>query len=313
MINELVSDDEEAGQIEVGVQFEQQVKNSKSVPDALIVQKPFQLLFETKLALNFDENQLTEHLNHFIESHSANDLLLSLAPTIPDSNFIERVAGEVSRFNSTEDRRVRFLGITFAQLLKAVKNQISDRDYDMADLASEFEEYCRDEGLLPRYRHSMRAVLSGKSLDFNFRHNVYFHTRDRGFSYHGFVGLYAKKAIRGIGRLMAVVDADLDQESGRLTINEVRVPYPGASDFDVDQNVRQRIIGVVNDAPERWHAHHGHYFFVVDEFVKTDFNKTTPRGIQGPRFFDLADCIDDYCEDDTTADLAEKLKEASWK
>lgn len=302
--------------INVGLSFSQQSRSQGSIPDAVISQDPFQIVVETKLYQNFDVDQMNAHANYFLSHRSANDILLWIAPTKPRPEDEAAVQEYIKRFNREHNRNVQIGCTTFAELLKVFESLVVDRDLEMHDLFTEFESYCRDEDLFPpRYGLQMRVVLCGHSIELNKKYGIYFHPRDRGYSPHAFVGCYKKKSVRAIGRLLGIVDAELDLETDSLTIVSTAPPTPGAPPLLVDDDIKHRLKAIIKETRETvgWPIEKDHTFFIVDRFVETDFKKSSPRGIQGARFFDLEERLEgDYSEDDSTEELAAKLDGLAW-
>jgi hypothetical protein len=51
---------------------------------------------------------------------------------------------------------------------------------------------------------------------------------------------------------------------------------------------QSRILGAPQKAPQHnWDIAAGHKFYLCDEWAPTNFFKSSPRGIQGHRYFDL--------------------------
>lgn len=304
----------EEDRIVVGVDFSQQVRGPKRIADGVISQSSFEILVETKLYENFDANQLAGHLEHFIKNDSKNSVLLSLAPTRPDVGFIENFNREVAAFNQRSERTVRFRCLTFQKLVSVFRSLISDQDDDMKNLADEFEAYCRSEDLIPRHRHTMRAVLCGSSLEFNLKEGVYFHSSDRGYSHHGFVGCYDRKAIRGVGKLDGIVRADLNQETGEFDRQESLPSYPGKSPLDLTEEVLNKIRTAIDYAKKAhdWDISTGFTFFIVDNFVETEFKKESSGPLRGTKNFDLEEVLEHYSYDDAIEDIAVALGNVTW-
>lgn len=77
------------------------------------------------------------------------------------------------------------------------------------DLIEDYETYCINDGLLPVSRYLMRAITAGKTFQQNLDYRLYYDDASRGFSDHAYLGLYNRKAVRAIGRIVDRITADL--------------------------------------------------------------------------------------------------------
>ena len=58
------------------------------------------------------------------------------------------------------------------------------------------------KNLIPDDGNWMRAIVAGKqSLEDNLKYDFYYDQASRGYSGHGYIGLYKGKSIRAIGKL----------------------------------------------------------------------------------------------------------------
>ena len=66
----------------------------------------------------------------------------------------------------------------------------------MRDLVDDYKSYCNDMDLFDRSKNLMRMVPCGESWELNRKYGIYFHSSDRGYMDHNFVGIYANKAVQ---------------------------------------------------------------------------------------------------------------------
>lgn len=126
----------------------------------------------------------------------------------------------------------------------------------------------------------MRMVLANQSLKVNEQYNIYYHTISRGFRPHQYIGLYSNKAIRFVGKIENIIAANR-AEDGKLEIKwsskEVSVEQKQRISNSIDEAIERNWEGVAND----------HIFFLVEDFYKTEFRKTSKRAPMGPKIFNL--------------------------
>jgi hypothetical protein len=284
--------------IKPGIQFKQQERGSDSVPDGLISQESFQIVIETKLYDNFSIHQLLNHCMKFEDSRT--EILLSLSPgKIETTKIVEKVR----QFNIENSKQIQYRHITFNDIIKNFQLIISDNDIEFANIIDDYEEYCYSNGLIDLSDNKMRAVNCGQTLIENMKYDLYYDPIERGYSKHGYMGIYANKCIHAIGKITNIISADL--KDGVLEIRE--------SSAKVTDEQKERIIGAIEDAYENreWKIESGHKFFMVDKFHKTLFRKTSYLPMRGTQFFDLAEIleVDKLPEVEI---IAERLMDKEW-
>jgi hypothetical protein len=126
-----------------------------------------------------------------------------------------------------------------------------------------------------------------------------------------FLGLYAEKSVRLVGRIAKVVACTVDLAAHTVTV--------GTGQGPVTQDERDRIIGATKAAQRRiepnkpgWRLTEGHQFFLCDSLEETDFRKTSPRGLWSKRYFDLEGILGRPVPSDV-AQLALLLRKREWK
>lgn len=267
--------DDDRTPINIGVTVVQQQRSGeRGIPDGALMQDSFRLLLETKLNKGFTTAQLQRHMASFREEKAKVLLLLS-----PESLTDQEVDSLVRP--ATADNGILVLSRTFENLINAVRTALGERDYDMADMLTDYEKFCGHEGILPESQYWMRAITAGGTLEQNRRYRLYYDLSSRGYSEHAYLGLYQGKAVRSIGQLSNVICADLVDDKLNVLSEDMGKP---ATPEELDR-IRQVMIEAATDPG--WDITSGHRFFLVEEFRETDFRKTTPRPIMRTKFFDL--------------------------
>lgn len=261
--------------------FNLQENNGCSVPDATIEQPSFKFVIETKLYSNFGAEQLLCHLKSF--KNQDYKILLTLDPKSIDKNFEINLHNQVDKYNKENSTNIIHKHLTFKQLIKFVRDEINDRDYDLNSIVEDYESYCYLEGLIPDSWKRMRVQLAGTTLELNKNLNLYYDNATRRFTEHEYIGLYNQKAVRAIGKINAIVTAvyengklKLEVESGSITTDmekKINIAIEQSKNFDYDL------------------VHYKHRYFFVDKFYGTNFKKVTPYAPMGTRFFDLCEVL----------------------
>ena len=280
----------------LGISFEQQRHGGSSVPDGSILQESLHLVIETKVGSSVDPGQLVRHLDAFTKGRTGNYLILLTKVDVTPEQVSEVMA-------KSRETGVVFRHVTFERLCNQLEGLALAHETHLKHVTSDFQMYCSDEGLLPDRRRWLRIVPCGNSLQLNQKWGVYYQPTARGYSKHDYLGIYHRKVVRGVGRVVAVYD-NADDGRGGMALRLAE----GTDSADAERRVR----GIVQETATAlgWDVRRDHRFFCVEAFAPTDFKKTTPGGIMGARFWDVTD----YLKLGTTDEgLAEALRGRTWE
>jgi hypothetical protein len=296
--NDLLKD----ADIEAGIQFNQQSKGKKSIPDAYISQISFKVVIETKLHKNFSLNQLTEHLDSF--GTEQYQILLSLSPIPPDNSFQRKITKAVIKFNVKNKTKIKFLPVTFQEIVTKFNNCLEDTDFELIETINDYEAYCYHDHLITDKESKMRVVACGWTLDDNLKYNIYYDPVDRGYSEHNYLGIYSGKSVRGIGKIENIVSAELKKGKQLQIIDSIS---------PVTTKLQNNIKAIIEAAKlnNNWDISKGHKFFCVERFYKTDFRKATKYPIQRTKFFDLREVLKVKSLPSLEV-IAEQLRQFEW-
>lgn len=86
---------------------------------------------------------------------------------------------------------------------------VDERDSEIMAVLDDYKKYCFDEKLIPDDGKWMRAIVAGTTFEDNLKYDFYYDQASRGYSGHGYIGLYKGKSIRAIGKLKKTVVAEL--------------------------------------------------------------------------------------------------------
>lgn len=278
-----------------------------SVPDAMISQKSFKIVVETKLYNQFGKEQLLRHLEHFgaedvkvlltIDSHQMNqDLFVALDADIGEYNRAQR-----QRLISP----IKHVNLTFEQLVQAMEDIIDDRDTEILAVLDDFKKYCLDEKLIPDGFKWMRAVTVGTTINDNQELGLYYDKETSGSSEHGYVGLYNKKRICYIGKLVKTVLAV--EENGQVIFE----PEGGASIADDEKARIREAIRRADDYGYDLHTQR-HRYYLVEHFYPTNFRKNSKNPILKSKFFNLEEMLGESFDLDAEK-IAAALSGRTWE
>ena len=303
MLNSLILGEDESPEIS----FDLQVVGDESVPDAVISQKSFKIVVETKLYNQFGKQQLLNHLMEF----STEDIkvLLTLDPKPMKQQLFDEMTVELKKYNSDHAERlvhpIKHVNLTFEQLVEAMEDIIDDRDTEIISVLDDFKKYCFDEKLIPYGYKWMRAVVAGTTFQDNIELNLFYDQESRKFSEHGYIGLYKDKSIRAIGKLKKTVIAI--EENGRIKYRT-----------ETGEPVTVEEIGRIEEAIHRadgygYNLHTiSHRYFIVEKFYLINFRKSSKNPIQKSKFFNLADMFG-YKTMPSTEHIAADLNGRAWE
>lgn len=303
MLNSLILGEDESPEIT----FDLQVAGDESVPDAVISQKSFKIVVETKLYNQFDKQQLVNHLKQF----GAEDIkvLLTIDPRPMKQQLFDEMTAELKKYNSENRDRlihpVKHVNLTFEQLVEAMEDIIDDRDTEIISILDDFKKYCFDEKLILDGHKWMRAIVAGTTFQDNMDLNLFYDQESRKFSEHGYVGLYKDKSIRAIGKLKkTIVAVEVD---GKMTYQAESGEAPTSDEiFRIDEAIRR-----AEDYGYNLHTI-SHRYFMVEKFYPIDFRKSSKNPIQKSKFFNLADMFG-YKTMPDTEKIATDLNGRIWE
>ncbi len=284
-------------------EFSLQEKSLESIPDASITQEGFKIVVETKRKDSFYSDQIMRHLSAF-GTHK-NKVMLTLASEPMATEKLNELNKKMEAYNATQKYPVLHINTTFEAIANAIRDVLSDRDYEIQTVLDDYLDYCYTDGLIPdsdgwKY---MRMQLAGTTLDFNIANNLYYDKEERGFRAHSYLGLYKHKRVQAIGKICA-----------RITAVETEDGIEYNSEFGELTEDRKQLIRYAMVDGKRYGYNIQtvkHRYFFVEKFYPTDFRKITPNGCRGTRIFDLSQLLETENLPDT-AEIARLLSGKSW-
>ncbi len=279
-------------ELSVGLTFEQQTRGAASVPDAVIRQKPLAIYIETKQGRDLDKAQLERHLESIsAERRSSGGTVVLVGLTREPLGDVQ-----VREFEAlANDHDVAFVCTTFSEVVAALRNQCFDYERDLLSVLDDYEAYLSEGGLLDDRNRRLVVVPCGTSLAENVRYGVYYDAPQRPIKRASFLGVYARKSVRWIGKIKAIGICDwtaglVTPELGKVTEADVSLAkdvMAATSYYDL------------KDGPQR--------FYFLDGLSPTDLRKRDAGGIMGHRYFDLKELTGDP---DISSRSVEQIAEA---
>ncbi len=300
--NFILKEDEEP---ELSIELQHYKSKNNSIPDAIISQKSFKIVVETKLYNQFNENQLINHLQQF--NNEDVKVILTLDPKPMKNNLLEKFNKFLDNYNEEKLGKIpiKHINITFKELIDALEDIIEENDYEIMSILEDYKSYCLEENLIPNSDKWMRAIVAGTTLQDNLELNLYYDDANRGYSEHGYIGLYNQKSIKAIGKLKKIVQASYinNKFNCKTIIGE-----------EVTQNEIERIKKAMEKSKKYGYniADRLHNYFIVEEFIKTDFKKGSKNPIQRSKLFNLAEMLNTE-NLPSTEEIAKILNNKTWE
>lgn len=259
----------------VGVDFLQQTRKGKSVPDGIIMQRSFMVYIETKLGSGFSKKQLMNHLEALHEENMEQKVLLALGNFESDQ---EREFESIQQdIKSIYQDRLIFRAISFQEFIEALN--IEGLIKNTKDAISDFQLYLDEQNLLPKWQTRLDVINCVGIPEDVLEGNVYMCPAESGAYSHKrskYFGMYRNKKVEKIALIEAVVDV-VDQGSAELKWKNTQ----GSNKEFLDKAI-EKVSTLRKEYPIR--------VFLLGELFHTSFIKDTSGGLQGSKvYFDIAD------------------------
>lgn len=289
---------------EISFELQKKTKTKRSVLDACISQPSFKIAIETKLDNNFDMQQLEKHLDVFDSERYK--ILLTLDPEELNSNEKNDIKRILKEYNDKNGNKIVIhRHLTFQDLVAKVGDCLGNDNREMKQILADYNTCCFQSGLISNADKMMRVRLAGDTFDANKRLNLYYDPSSKGFSGHEYLGLYKDKAVRLIGKIQAVVDAEV------IDGNEIEYSVRRGKLTD---DIKNRIKEAIEDSKQYGYDLDNvqHCFFVVEKFYDTFFEKTSAGALMGIKFFNLSDVLNKKVLPNNVSRIAEELRTKTW-
>lgn len=264
----------------IGLIFDQQVKGSHSVPDALISQKPLRMFIETKLGDGLWRDQIERHIASITANpaeQGGETYLIGLTKTpISDAEKESHVA-------FAKAKGVQFRATTFTEIASLLRAACADYEPGLIAIVEDYRSFLENEGLLDDRGRWMAVFPCGTSYPENDRLRLYYEGAERpSRASYRFIGIYTRKTVSLIGEPAAVLVCGYDGGSIRVDDRERGRETPDMLSR-IKEAFEQTDYYDLKPATMR--------FYMVDRWSPTALRKETPRGLLGMRYIDLANYV----------------------
>ncbi|HMK24728.1 MAG TPA: hypothetical protein VK483_01770 [Chitinophagaceae bacterium] len=286
--------------LNVGVKFTQQQWGQNSVVDGVISQDSFKVVVETKLYDNFSTDQLIRHLDALGADYSQR-ILLALSKSRIDSNIRTEI---IKTLQQDKYKDIKFASTTYEDIYQIISHNLADFDLEMKEILDDYISLCNQHGLTNIEDRTMLAFTASESLNENFKYSIYYDPVTRSHnSLFKYIGLYLNKAVVAVGRLEKIVYCDY--QNGNL------VATNGDDLTRLTKDEYNRIKETIENT-DYYDLEHGNKFFLVNNFYKTNYIKTSFSSIRAKKYFWL-DEIEGFKDGMTAEQIAKLLDGKTWE
>lgn len=293
----------EDANLSIGLEFKQQIKENASTPDGLISQKPMCIYIETKLWDNLDFDQIRRHIEGIARADvipALNPILIGLTKSALDEKAKEKFTA------LAEEKGVTFAALTFTQIAETLREYCADHEDDLISMVDDYKDYLSEEGLLGMHNRWLLVFPCGTSRNENVKFGLYYEPAVRPYKRgYGFLGVYHDKFVSHIGAIEAVALASY--AGGVISY----VPVDG----QLTEDHKLRIGKAISETRYYNLKAEQLRFYLAHEFQTTEWRKSSPYGIWGPRAFDLSRILENYDarHSYTAKEIATALQGKQWQ
>lgn len=170
-------------------------------------------------------------------------------------------------------------GVTFSQVVEAVCAQYANYERDLLGMVEDYEQFLAEEGLLQTRSQRLVVFPCGQSFAENERFGLYYEPPTRPCKLgNRFIGIYRNKTVALVGVVDAV--AVCTYEGGVATAQ--------LEGGEFTKEYQERVKAVIEETHYYDLAANPTRFYLVSAFAPTDLKKTSPGGLMGLRYLDLA-------------------------
>ena len=217
-------------------------------------------------------------------------ILIGLTRQRLPNNAIDRSRGNAQKSG------IRLFCLTYRELALQVEEFCAEYEQDLNEIVQDYKYFLATEGLLTDPHTRLVVFPCGTSWRENIRFGLYYEPPSRPAKLDcRFLGIYHDKQISHIGQIDTVAVYLPDNDSFQIETVE-----GGTLTEDQKSRIRDTI------AATSYYDLKGdnHRFYIVSQFVPTAFEKASPGGMRGHRYFDLTEYVNPGAlTTDTTADI----------
>lgn len=284
--------------------FLQQVGSSRGIIDGYIEVKASKIVIETKLSQRELIHKLTKYGDVFKEG--VQNRLWHLSSNCYSDEEVEIINRRLKEeYPSTT---IEFNNLLFLNLIENLEEIYEENvhDYELKLLYEDFRDYCYEEGLVNDSAYKLLFVPTGYSYSWNIKHKMYFCPVNWHKQEFSFFGFYKSKSVRSISKIECTIEADFDISTETLDVK---------SKNHTDRQIERLKLALIENGDS--HTGLKYYILLENEFHETDFKKESRGGIQGFRYKDLRDFVNEenlgLFENQDIERIAEVLRNKVWR
>lgn len=284
--------------------FLQQIGSNRGIIDGYIEVKASKIVIETKLSQKELINKLTKYGDVFRKD--VQNQLWHLSSNCYSDEEVEFINNKLQI--EYPNIVIEFNNLLFLNLIENLEEIYEDNihDHELKLLYEDFKDYCYEEGLVNDSAYKLLFVPTGFSYRWNIKHKMYFCPANWHKQEFSYFGLYNSKSVRSISKVESVIVADFDISSKTLNVHSKK---------HTDKQIERLKLALIDYGESQ--SGLKYYILPENDFYETDFKKDSNGGIQGFRYKDLRDFINDenldLFESSNTHKIAEVLKNRVWK
>ena len=264
-------------ELTVGLVFQQQVRLTEGIPDALISQTPLDIYIETKRGGQLDQAQIERYIDSIRNDSKIKTVLFGLTRTAIEKELRDELGRKANKKN------IVFVPITFADIVRELNSVCESHESALREILLDYEDYLKDEDLLPD-GELLSVFPCGTSIEENIKHRLYFEPPSRATKKDSkFIGLYDRKSIRYLASIKTVVVVDEGKDGFIVTDTEKGI---------LSDEERGRIKGAMDDCIYYNLAQGKHRYYLFGDMCQTNFIKSSKYGLRNRRDLNLAQWLD---------------------
>ena len=282
--------------VDIGPSFKQQIKESQSIPDALISQQSLKMYFEVKDKGELMEEQIERHIQS-IKSKAIEDkdnlsvkILFALTADPIACDIISRLEDKTKGHSSdlAKDYPIVFKAITFNDVIRALEGCCEDYEVDLKNVLNDYEQYLRSKDLLSTEYLTLVSVKGNREYHEKFR-LYHREVKDPKIS-SKFLGLYENWCVKHIGRVEAVVRGGLDA-AGKYKVEKKEIEFR-RDGYELEEGLE-----LVTEAIRTGKfptIGQGHRFYLLSELKDTHYCREPGKGgaIRHKKNINLSNLLD---------------------
>ena len=290
-LNSMIDDEN----LEVGLVLQQQVNVEQSVPDGMILQKPFNIYIEAKREGGLSNVQITRHLETAKNKEQSYIIGLTKdplsAPELEQYKVLCRGEG------------VGFAAITYTDLVYLLKAQAKDHETDLIEIINDYEQFLLSERMMAE-PFRMLCVACNDSFAANVEHEIYYEpARKPDKTFIPFIGIYQDKKITHFGKIKTSIIAIYERET--LNIEGECSALERDRILQLFESVTYHRQKLVNEP---------HRYYIIENLIEVNLKKISLHGIRISRYLDLKkDVSKELRTEMTMAQIADIIKDKPFQ